>query len=357
MGLYLRNGVWYSRWYQGGRLQRRSLGTGDRAEAESMYRRITGRPLNRRTKQQRRRIALATFDSKQPPKIFGDLCDRWGQYLVHGHSHLKRSSIDAYMVQVRRFREMWGTLLVSGLTERHIEEWCESRNNHYSNSTLKAERQVLRVFLRWAHRREYIERVPEIPRTHGVPKKLPRPLSESEIEALFDTISKHPMPQVRALKPFAMVCLHAGLRREEARFLTWEDLDLDVRELRVTNKPPMFSIKDHEERSISLNEQFYEYLVGLRRERPDAEPWVCVNERFAQWSLGVSRWLRVLFDDAGVGTRSGTSHRFRHTFATTLLRAGVDLATLRDLMGHSDISVTSRYLAATPQRELTPSSA
>ncbi len=32
-------------------------------------------------------------------------------------------------------------------------------------------------------------------------------------------------------------------------------------------------------------------------------------------------------------------------------RAGVDLATLRELMGHSYISVTSRYLAATPQRQ------
>ncbi len=36
--------------------------------------------------------------------------------------------------------------------------------------------------------------------------------------------------------------------------------------------------------------------------------------------------------------------------ATRLLRAAVDLATLRDRMGHPDISTTSRYLGATPRR-------
>jgi hypothetical protein len=39
-----------------------------------------------------------------------------------------------------------------------------------------------------------------------------------------------------------------------------------------------------------------------------------------------------------------------HTFAAHLLRSGTDLATLRDLHGHSDISVTSRYLGASPRR-------
>ncbi len=352
MGLYHRKRVWYARWYVDGRLQRRSLGTGDRAEAESIYRSITGRSLRRRTKQQRRNGKRATFEAKSPPTTFAELVERYMAFHQSGHSHLRKSSIEAYLVQLRRFRERWGRLGVDDLNERAIDEWCEDRNAAgLSNATLKAERQVLRVFLRWVRDRDFISRVPRIPQTRGVPKNKPRPLAKSDLTAIFKEIGSSPKPQVRALESFCVVQLHCGLRREEVRFLSWDDVDFDAGEVLVTNKPDEgFTIKDAEERAIRMNSALYKYLDQLRRQRTDHEPWVCVNERYAQWSLGVSKWMRELFNDAGIGTQKGTSHRFRHTFATHLLRSGTDLATLRDLLGHSDISVTSRYLGASPQR-------
>jgi hypothetical protein len=132
--------------------------------------------------------------------------------------------------------------------------------------------------------------------------------------------------------------------------LPCESFPLDAGDVMVTNKPEAgFTIKDAEERAIRMNTTLYQYLDQLRERRTDREPWVCVNERLVQWSLGVSEWMRELFNDAGVGTQHGTSHRFRRTFATHLLRSGTDLATLRDVLGRSDIGVTSRYLGALPQ--------
>ncbi len=80
------------------------------------------------------------------------------------------------------------------------------------------------------------------------------------------------------------------------------------------------------------------------------EEWVCLNAELRQWSLGLTKWARELFKTAGVTTEHGTLHRLRHTFCTSLLVAGADIETIRDLAGHRDISTTGRYLCTTSER-------
>ena len=43
-------------------------------------------------------------------------------------------------------------------------------------------------------------------------------------------------------------------------------------------------------------------------------------------------------------------HDLRHTFGTTLAAEGVDIVTIKDLMGHADITTTMKYLHAAPNR-------
>jgi integrase len=358
MGLYQRsNGVWYARWTKGGKLQRQSLGTSSRREAEAAYRQLTGKPLNRkpRSKKAAQREA-ASVDWKTKPKTLAEMADRWEYHLQH-RSHMKVSSIEAYVVHIRRWKELWGHFKPSELDSEAIAEWHEERSaapgkngDRTAKATLKKDILVLSLFLRWAHTKTYIPRMPEIPSVSGVSKKQPRALSPSQVEALFSARPRHARPQVRALEPVLMLGLHAGLRREEIRFLAWKDVDLKAELLRVTAKPPKFSPKNHEERIVPLNEELLAFLQELRADSPAAE-WVCMNCEFGQWSLGLTKWSRELFNAAGIDREYGTLHRLRHTFGTRLLHAGVDIETVRDLMGHADISTTARYLSTTDPRK------
>jgi len=68
-------------------------------------------------------------------------------------------------------------------------------------------------------------------------------------------------------------------------------------------------------------------------------------------ALGLSKWARELFKAVKIDQDFGTLHRLRHSFGTRLLHAGVDIETVRDLMGHADISTTARYLSTTDPRK------
>jgi len=129
----------------------------------------------------------------------------------------------------------------------------------------------------------------------------------------------------------------------------WKGIDFDEEFLRVTKKPPKFSPTSHEKRVLPLNAEILSHLQEIREKHPDAE-WVCLNCELRQWSLGLTKWTRELFEAAEINRSHATLHRLRHTFGTNLLHAGVDIETVRDLMGHADITTTARYLSTTDPR-------
>jgi integrase len=126
--------------------------------------------------------------------------------------------------------------------------------------------------------------------------------------------------------------LNTGLRRGELFALKWSDVDLENRKLTVRNG------KNGEQRIIPLNE----VAVSALRDAKNKSNGKYI---FPGIDGGKRKDLKTGFNNAcrRAGIEDFTFHDLRHTFASRLVRKGVDLLTVKELLGHKSIVMTQRY--------------
>lgn len=147
------------------------------------------------------------------------------------------------------------------------------------------------------------------------------------------------------VKPLILLSMNTGCRRGELFDLTWSNVDLDRRILTVTGA----TAKSRRTRHIPLNREATSVLLNWRAQCEDASDLVFVNERGERFDRVNSSWRRLLKDAKITDFRW---HDMRHHFASRLVMGGVDLNTVRELLGHSDYAMTLRYAHLAPEFKL-----
>ncbi len=159
-------------------------------------------------------------------------------------------------------------------------------------------------------------------------------LSPEEEKALLEACQN---PQLRAI---ILLGIHAGLRiPSEALSLTWDAVDLKRGILTVAGTHS----KTSKTRTVPINSVLSEALRSLRMgQSVNGDPIFLRDKGRA----GPLRGIRTAFDTARkrVGLRKDvTPHVLRHTFASRLAMAGVDLRTIQELGGWSSLAMVQRY--------------
>jgi integrase len=174
-----------------------------------------------------------------------------------------------------------------------------------------------------------------------VPKRQPVPLSVDEVARFWSSF--------RTARDLAIVgiMLLQGLRSAEVLALNEDDVLLSEAQLRVRGK-------GNKQRLLPLAPETVQLLDHYRLlERPK----VGTTALFISLK-GPARGIRMTLPGLRslfrhhrkcTGIKLANPHRFRHTFASDMVRAGISLPALMQLMGHADIQTTLRYVQITPQ--------
>lgn len=179
------------------------------------------------------------------------------------------------------------------------------------------------------------------PKIKAPSHKLPSVLDRQEVTRLLDAPEDD---TVIGLRDRAILSLlyGAGLRAAECAGLLEADTDLAARTVRVVGK-------GGHERVVPLNDTVVRVLAAYRQQRGAVAPRAAFF--WSRRKRGISRHL--VYERVKAAARRArlactvSPHALRHTFATHLVRAGVGIVTIRDLLGHRQITSTQRYLHVT----------
>lgn len=177
-----------------------------------------------------------------------------------------------------------------------------------------------------------------------IPKRLPKVIKESEVQALFNVCD---LENKLGYRNYCILgCLYGcGLRVSELCNMEIKDIDFNSRTIRIHGK----GSKDRDVVMYSeLADNLKHYLSTFRVEllynsKELNNRHVFLNKNGTQLTrVGVRKILDKLVSDAN-DTYHISPHMLRHSFATAMLNGGADMRTVQELLGHESLSTTQIY--------------
>ena len=248
------------------------------------------------------------------------------------HSKINKTET-TYIRDGSAFKRLSGFLkglMLSEITPAKISDYKSLRiKDGVKTATISRELEVLRHALSLAIQWEWIEVTPfskvKIEKPNN---KIERWITPEEEKRLLDAST--PM-----LKEIIIFALNTGMRQDEILSLQWSQVDLFKRNV------TLLITKNKEKRTVPVNQTVFDLLKSKSKIR-------YISGYVFTSQVGIKiiarNLLRAYYEARKKANLEDVRfHDLRHTFATRLVQAGVDLYTVAKLLGHKDIRMTQRY--------------
>lgn len=310
MAIYRRGRIWYADYYANGERFQESTGTANKREAE--------RHLALRISEVQRGVFVRPVNTTLP-----ELGER---YMEYAKLHKRSWKRDAQMLG--NLQAFFGPSKLRDITPLRVEEYQQARVRDVCPATSNREMALLKHMFNMAERWGQYQGTNPVRLVKFLPENNHR--FETLSEEQEDKLLRASPPYLRDMILFA---INTGLRTSDIFNLQWIEVDIEQRRLKKIVK------KSDRPLSLPLNDTAF----GIVEARLAVQhgPYVFYNPMTGDKFRDVKGALLAAVKRSG--QPKITWHMFRHTFASRLTRDGVDIVTVKELLGHSNVSTTMRY--------------
>ncbi len=274
---------------------------------------------------------------------------------------LDSKTLKAYRIDLRQFASYVSDIDVRDIATVTLENYIAKLNQDYKPKTVKRKLASVKAFFHYLEYKDIIDRNP-FSRMHlklREPQILPKTIPLHTVETLLSAIYKQrtdastAYQRKNALRDAALIELlfATGIRISELCSLKAEDVNLYDRSVLIYGK-------GSKERKVQIGNEDVARILEEYKNAFFPQIQKCnrffVNQNYSVMSdQSVRRMINKYASLAAIELHI-TPHMFRHTFATSLLEADVDIRYIQEMLGHSSINITEIYthVAMSKQRDI-----
>lgn len=274
------------------------------------------------------------------------------EYIAFGQyqKRLDPKTLNAYTTDLKQFYRQLHITHLDDVTPEQLEKYISHLHQKYKPKTVKRKIASLKAFSHYLEYRELVAKNPfnKIQVKFREPVILPKTIPLHTVETFLATIyhqrnyAKTPYQRKNALRDIAVIELlfSSGMRISEL-------CSLKVHDVNLLDGTILIYGKGAKERCMQIGNENVLSALSAYKQAYFAEMQIC-NHFFVNQSKRplsdqtVRRMIRKYTALAAIEFHI-TPHMFRHTFATCLLEADVDIRYIQELLGHSSINITEIY--------------
>ena len=289
---------------------------------------------------------------------FSTVADKW---LSQKENSIKQSTYANYKYLITRYlMPELQEISLKQLENYDFNEFIRSKVEKLSSKTIRDIMAVLKAILKFAELNYNLNYKIENITIPKLKVEKIRTLTKREKTRLENYCLKN-----NTLRNIGVViCLYTGLRVGEICAIKWKDIDLEKMEIQVTKTLQRSYNRDGKKtkiiidtpktkesiRSIPITNRLYKILKPLKM-KYDKQAYLLTGDskKFIEPRNYNYEFKRIL---KRCKVKQHKFHILRHTFATDCISVGMDVKSLSEILGHSDVNITlSRYVHSTYQQK------